>query len=87
LLRLDVAAALAFPDGTVSALTLRREVERGRLRASRIGGRLYTTLSAIRDAFAVAKIQPSGSAGPRIDTESALSAALRVADEDAWGGA
>lgn len=46
-LRLTVAAALAFPDGSMTASGLRREHERGRLVVERIAGKLYTTLADI----------------------------------------
>jgi hypothetical protein len=38
-LRLKVAAALAFPDGSMSASGLRREAARGRLVIERIAGK------------------------------------------------
>jgi hypothetical protein len=46
-LRLSVAAALAFPDGSMTASGLRREGERSRLVIERIAGKVYTTLVAI----------------------------------------
>src|SRR5262245_17135557 len=46
-LRLDVAAELAFPDGSMTASGLRKEVRRGRLVIERIAGKDYTTLRAI----------------------------------------
>src|SRR6266436_6622882 len=46
-LRLGVAAALAFPDGSMTASGLRREAERGRLVIERIAGKDYTTLAHI----------------------------------------
>jgi hypothetical protein len=46
-LRLDVAAALEFPDGSMTAAGLRREAGRGRLVVERIAGKDYTTLGAI----------------------------------------
>ena len=46
-LRLDVAAALAYPDGSMTASGLRREAGRGRLAIERIAGKDYTTLAAI----------------------------------------
>src|SRR5262245_38128938 len=46
-LRLDVAAVLAFPDGSMSASGLRREAERDRLVIERIAGKDYTTLGNI----------------------------------------
>jgi hypothetical protein len=47
-LRLAVAAALAFPDGSVTASALRRERDRGRLIVERIANKEYTTLSDIK---------------------------------------
>ena len=46
-LRLNVAAALAFPDGSMTASGLRRECTRGRLIIERIAGKDYTTLANI----------------------------------------
>src|ERR1039458_9790759 len=46
-LRLGVAAAFAFPDGTMTASGLRRETARGRLVVERIAGKDYTTLANI----------------------------------------
>lgn len=43
-LRLDVAAALKFPDGSMTARGLRREIARGRLAFARVAGKDYTTL-------------------------------------------
>lgn len=43
-LRLAVAAAVAFPDGSMTAAGLRRESARGRLVIERIAGKDYTTL-------------------------------------------
>ena len=47
-IRLQIAAVLAFPDGTMSASGLRREALRGNLAVERIAGKDYTTLEAIR---------------------------------------
>jgi hypothetical protein len=47
-LRLSVAAALAFPDGSMTASGLRRESARGRLVVERIAGKDYTTLANIK---------------------------------------
>ena len=46
-LRLSVAAALTFPDGSMTASGLRRERDRGRLVVERIAGKDYTTLADI----------------------------------------
>src|SRR2546429_9960279 len=42
-LRLDVAAALAYPDGSMTASGLRKEAGRGRLAIERVAGKDYTT--------------------------------------------
>ena len=47
-LRLHVAAALAFPDGSMTASGLRRERARGHLIVERIAGKEYTTLAYIK---------------------------------------
>jgi hypothetical protein len=46
-LRLEIAAALAFPDGSMTASGLRREGARGRLTIERIAGKDFTTLAHI----------------------------------------
>jgi hypothetical protein len=46
-LRLDIAAAMAFPDGSLKASGLRREAARGRLIIERIAGKDFTTLANI----------------------------------------
>lgn len=67
-LRLGVAAAMAFPDGSMTIAGLRREAHRGRLAITRIAGKDYTTLAAIRDMIEQCRVQPkeqgSGSARP-----------------------
>jgi hypothetical protein len=47
-LRLARAAAIAFPDGSMSASGLLVEADRGRLRICRIAGKDYTILANIR---------------------------------------
>ena len=67
-IRLTIAAALAFPDGSMTASGLRRESARGRLVIERIAGKDYTTLANIermRELCRVeAKVQDSTCAGP-----------------------
>jgi hypothetical protein len=46
-LRLSIAAAVAFPDGSMTASGLRRERDRGRLVVERIASKEYTTLANI----------------------------------------
>jgi hypothetical protein len=67
-LRLATAAALAFPDGSMTASGLRREAERGRLAIERIAGKDFTTLAAIAEMRELGRQNPkdrvSGSAKP-----------------------
>ena len=59
-LRLDVAAALAYPDGSMKASGLRREAGRGRLAIERVAGKDYTTLAAIERMRELCRFQPKG---------------------------
>lgn len=56
-LRLGVAAALAFPDGSMSASGLRREAARGRLVIERIAGKDYTTLANIEGMRELCRVE------------------------------
>jgi hypothetical protein len=49
MLRLDVAAELAFPDGSVSVAALRREAAAGHLTIYAIAGKHFTTLTNIQE--------------------------------------
>lgn len=60
-LRLDVAAALAYPDGSMTASGLRGERDRGHLVIERTAGKDYTTLANIarmRELCRVTSFQP-----------------------------
>ena len=46
-IRLSLAAELAFPDGSVSAATLRREISTGRLTGWKVGSKLLTSQAEI----------------------------------------
>jgi hypothetical protein len=46
-LRLAVAARLFFPDGSITARSLEREAQRGRLEVMHIAGKTFTTLGAL----------------------------------------
>ena len=59
-LRLDVAAALAYPDGSMTASGLRREAARGRLAIERVAGKDYTTLAAIGEMRALCRVEARG---------------------------
>jgi hypothetical protein len=61
-IRLDRAARLAFPDGTMTVSGLRREAERGRLAIMRIAGKDYTTLAAIEDMKRRCLVKPKARA-------------------------
>jgi hypothetical protein len=57
-MRLSRAAQLAFPDGSVSAATLRKEAKRGRLVVERICGRDYTTLQHVEEMRKRCRVEP-----------------------------
>jgi hypothetical protein len=61
-LLLDVAAAIAFPDGSMTGKRLRREVDGGRLGHERFGRRIYTTLRDIKNMRARCRENPWESA-------------------------
>jgi hypothetical protein len=61
-IRLERAARLAFPDGTMSATGLRKEAKRGRLVIERIAGRDYVTLEAIERMRELCRVEPKASA-------------------------
>jgi hypothetical protein len=77
-LRLDVAAALEYPDGSMTASGLRREAARGRLVIERTAGKDYTTLNAIREMRRLCRLTPNaqdyGSAPPARRTAKSLPA-------------
>jgi hypothetical protein len=55
-------AALAFPDGSMTASGLRREAAKGRLVIERIAGKDYTTLAYIERMRELCRKQPRGRA-------------------------
>jgi hypothetical protein len=56
-LRLSVAAAMAFPDGSMTASGLRREYARGRLVIERIAGKDFTTLAHIEQMRELCRVE------------------------------
>ena len=62
-LRLKIAAALAYPDGSMTASGLRREAGRGRLVIERTAGKDYTTLGGNRSHEG---IMPRTASGPHL---------------------
>jgi hypothetical protein len=79
-LRLSVAAALAYPDGSMTASGLRRECARGRLAIERVAGKDYTTLAAIEEMRSLCRVPQkelaSGSV-PKNETPTAACANVR----------
>src|SRR6516164_7667639 len=76
-LRLAVAAALAYPDGSMTDSELRRERYKGRLVIERTAGKDYTTLASIERMRELCRVPPkeSGSGfAPRNETPTAHSA-------------
>ena len=76
-LRLSIAAALAYPDGSMTASGLRLEAGRGRLVIERTAGKDYTTLAAIERMRALCRVpqKESGSGcAPKSETRTAPSA-------------
>jgi hypothetical protein len=59
-LRLNVAAALAYPDGSMTTSGLRREAARGRLVIERTAGKDYTTLGAVRQMRDLCRLEARG---------------------------
>lgn len=57
-LRLEVAARLFFPDGSMSASGLRKERNRGRLLVLKIAGKEYTTLAELTLMIERCKVEP-----------------------------
>ena len=58
-LRLDIAAKLAFPDGSMTASGLRREIAKGRLTVETIAGKQYTTLANVEEMRGLCRTQPN----------------------------
>jgi hypothetical protein len=68
-LRLDVVARLAFPDGSISAASLRGEIAKGRLTSWKIAGKVMTSLAEIKAMVERCRVpaspHASGCAQPR----------------------
>ena len=73
-IRLETAAAIAFPDGSMTASGLRREAERERLVIERVAGKDYTTLNHIKRMRELCRVrsnrQDSGN-GQSVETKTA----------------
>ena len=67
-LRLAIAVGIAFPDGSLTAAGLRKEIARGNLEIERIAGKQYTTLHALqimRERCRVPPSPPASGSAPR----------------------
>src|SRR3979490_2682000 len=76
-LRLDVAAALAYPDGSMTASGLRKEAGRGRLAIERVAGKDHPTPAAIQDMRALCRVPrkaPVSGSVPKNEMPTARSA-------------
>jgi hypothetical protein len=56
-LRLEVAAQLAFPDGSITASALRRMAATGKLDHEKIAGKIYVTLASIEEMRKRCRVQ------------------------------
>lgn len=81
-LRLDVAAAMAFPDGSIGRSGLRREAARGNLEIMRIAGKDYTTLKAIEGMIEKCRA-PARGPDPGVEAGAAAVRRLRKEEERA----
>ena len=84
-LRLDVAAALAYPDGSMTASGLRREAARGRLAIERVAGKDYTTLVAIEEMRALCRVPqkaPVSGSVPKNEIPTARSASAQFGSSE-----
>ena len=72
-LPLDMAARVAFPDGSMTVSGLRNEIKKGNLQASKVAGRIWTTLGNIKrmmercqiaEAYDAARVRNFTSANP-----------------------
>ncbi|MDV2987652.1 UNVERIFIED_CONTAM: hypothetical protein Q9R58_25425 [Methylobacteriaceae bacterium AG10] len=91
-LSLDVAARIAFPDGSMSGRALRNAATRGDLGHAKLGGRVYTTLADIESMVAARWVKaelrrsgwrraPVGDAENEEPPGAAMAGALRVAED------
>ena len=60
MLRLETAARVAFPDGSVTANALRPEASAGHLTIYRIAGKHFTTLADIEGMKKQCRVQAKG---------------------------
>jgi hypothetical protein len=71
-LRLELAARLAFPDGSMAAAGLRKEYSKGHLAIEWIAGKQYTTLADIQHMREACRAPPSPPASGFVKEKAAL---------------
>jgi hypothetical protein len=89
-IRLDVAAKIAFPDGTMGAAGLRKERDKGNLITEMIAGKEYVTLAEIermRERCRVQRKAPDLSGARKVARQTdhsvaKLDGSLRTEDSD-----
>src|SRR5271157_1545916 len=59
LIRLETAAKIAFPDGSVTVSALRKQIKLGRLIAWLVGGKYLTSLNEIERMLETCRVTPS----------------------------
>ncbi len=74
-IRLSTAAKLAFPDGTMTASGLRREIVRGWLMIERIAGKDFTTLESVERMRELCRVLAK-----ELDSTSAPNAEIKQGD-------
>lgn len=70
-LRLEVAAALGFPDGSMTTGALRRLAAAQKLAHEKIAGKYFVTLAAIEDMRAACRV-PANAPAPRGEGPKAI---------------
>lgn len=89
-LRLDLAARIAFPDGSMGSAGLRKERDKGRLSTEIIAGKEYVTLAEIermRELCRVQRREPVLSGGrkaarPTVPFEAVQDGGLKTAERE-----
>jgi hypothetical protein len=65
---LDLAARAAFPDGSMTVSGLRNEIRKGNLQASKVAGRIWTTINDIERMMQQCRITGAEDAAKRNST-------------------
>jgi hypothetical protein len=82
-LRLSIAAAIAFPDGSMTESGLRKEAAKGHLVIERVAGKLYTTLADIERMREICRVEAKARVAKRSITRRDDSPASGSEEEEA----